>query len=106
MRNSLLFRMAVLLTAMMCAFGVSAQETYAVYTSENTALSFYYDNDRNSRTGTTYDLSDGPTDPGWVTDFTNLNVKQVVFDPSFAGARPLSTFYWFSGMRNLESPTL
>ncbi len=106
MRNSLLFRMAVLLTAMMCAFGVSAQEAYAVYTSENTTLSFYYDNDRSSRTGTTYDLSDGPADPGWVTDFTNLNVKQVVFDPSFAGARPMSTFYWFSGMRNLESPTL
>ncbi len=102
MRNSLLFRMVVLLTAMMCAFGVSAQEAYAVYTSENTTLSFYYDNDRSSRTGTTYDLNDGPADPGWVSDFTNLNVKQVVFDPLFAGARPTSTFYWFSGMRNLE----
>ena len=93
MKNSLLFRLVVLVTAMMCALGASAQEAYAVYTADNTTLSFYYDNDRSSRTGTTYDLNNGPVDPGWVTDFTNLNVKQVVFDPSFAGARPTSTFY-------------
>ena len=105
MSKKLLFRLAVLVMAMMCALGVSAQEAYAVYTSDNTTLSFYYDNDRSSRTGTTYDLNVGPSDPGWVTDFTNLNVKQVVFDPSFAGARPTSTFYWFSGMRNLETLT-
>ena len=29
----------------------------------------------------------------------------MVFDPSFAGARPTSTFYWFYGMRNLETLT-
>ena len=86
-------------------FTEKVPEAYAVYTSGNTTLAFYYDNDRSSRTGTTYDLNDGPTDPGWVADFTNLNVKQVVFDPSFEAARPTSTFYWFSGMRNLEAIT-
>ena len=86
-------------------FTEKVPEAYAVYTSGNTTLSFYYDNDRSSRTGITYDLNDGPTDPGWVTDFTNVNVKQVVFDPSFEAARPTSTFYWFSGMRNLEAFT-
>ena len=86
-------------------FTEKVPEAYAVYTSDNTTLSFYFDNDRSSRTGTTYDLNDGPSDPGWVTDFTNVNVKQVVFDPSFEAARPTSTFYWFSGMRNLESIT-
>ena len=104
-KESLLFRTLVLVVAMMCALGVSAQEAYAVYTADNTTLSFYYDNDRGTRTGTTYGLNDGPSDPGWVTDFTNLSVKQVVFDPSFESARPTSTFYWFSGMRNLESIT-
>ena len=92
MTNSLLIRLAVVVTAVMCALGARAQEAYACYTSENTTLSFYYDNDRGTRTGTTYDLNDGPVDPGWVTDFTNLNVKQVVFDPSFAVARSTSTF--------------
>ena len=97
--------MVVLATAMMCAFGVGAQEAYAVYTSDNTTLTFYYDNDRSTRTGTTYDLNDGGVDPAWVSDHTNVNVKQVVFDPSFAGALPTSTFYWFYEMRNLESIT-
>ena len=36
--------MLVLVAAMMCALGTSAQEAYACYTSENTTLSFYYDN--------------------------------------------------------------
>ena len=105
MKNSLLFRLVVLVTTVMCALSVSAQEAYAVYTSDNAALSFYCDNDRSSRTGTTYDLNNGPVDPGWVTDFTNLSVKQVVFDSSFEAARPISTFYWFSGMRNLVTIT-
>lgn len=38
-----------------------------------------------------------------MTDFTNLNVKQVVFDPSFADARPTSTYGWFLGMQFLKS---
>ena len=105
MKNSLLFRMVVLVAAVMCALGVSAQEAYACYTSDNTTLSFYYDNDRSTRTGTTYDLNDGAVDPGWVADFTNTNVKQVVFDPSFEAARQTSTFHWFYEMRNLESIT-
>ena len=105
MKNSLLFRLVFLVTAMMCAFGVSAQEAYAVYTSDNTTLTFYYDNDRSTRTGTTYDLNDGNVDPGWVSDHTNAIVKQVVFDPSFAGALPTSAYYWFYEMRNLESIT-
>ena len=42
--------MVVLVAAVMCALGVSAQEAYAVYTSDNAALSFYYDYDRCSRT--------------------------------------------------------
>ena len=42
MKKLLLFRTFVLLAAMMCALGASAQEAYAVYTSENTTLTFYY----------------------------------------------------------------
>ena len=43
MKNSLLFRMAVLMAAMMCALGASAKEAYACYTSENKTFTFYYD---------------------------------------------------------------
>ena len=90
---------------MMCTLGANAQEAYAVYTSDNMTLTFYYDSERSSRTGTTYDLNDGDIEPGWVTNGTNANVKQVVFDPSFAGARPAKTDRWFYEMRVLESIT-
>ena len=55
MKNLLLFRLVVLVTAVVCALGASAQEAYAVYTPENTTFTFYYDNERSSRPGTTYD---------------------------------------------------
>ncbi len=105
MSKKLLFRLVVLMAAMMCAFGVAAAEAYAVYTSDNTTLTFYYDAQRSSRLGTTYDMNTGYNYPDWYTDGTNLNVTQVVFDPSFAGARPTSTIYWFFALFNLQSIT-
>jgi surface protein len=78
-------------------------EPYACYTESNTTLTFYYDTQRSSRPGTTYDLNTGTNHPGWETDGTKSNVTKVVFDPSFADARPTSTYDWFYGMRNLLS---
>ena len=86
-------------------FTEKGPEAYACYTSSNTTLTFYYDNQRSSRTGTTYDLNTGTNDTGWDTDGTNANVTKVVFDPSFAGARPTTTCDWFYGMTKLESIT-
>jgi surface protein len=105
MKKTLLFRLFVLAAAMMCALGTNAAEAYACYTTSNTTLTFYYDNYRSSRTGTTYDLNTGATDTGWDTDGINVSVTKVVFDPSFAGARPTSTYDWFYEMWNLESIT-
>ena len=42
-------------------------------------------------------------DAGWDTDGTKANVTRVVFDPSFADARPTTTWGWFYRMWNLES---
>ncbi len=81
------------------------KEAYACYTPSNTTLTFYYDNQRSSRTGTTYDLNTGDGDPGWYTDGTKANVTKVVFNSSFANARPTSAKRWFSGMENLVSIT-
>ena len=97
------FQLVVLVAAMMCALGARAQEAYACYTSDNTTLSFYYDDDRNIRTGTTYFLNTDNNDAGWDTDGTKANVTRVVFDPSFADARPTTTYGWFYGMTNLQS---
>ena len=93
------------MAALTCVIGASAQEAYACYTSSNTTLSFYYDNLRDRRPGTTYDLNAGATDTGWDTDGTNASVTRVVFDPSFADARPTTTYDWFYMMQNLQTIT-
>ena len=80
-------------------------EPYACYTSSNTTLTFYYDNLRNTRTGTIYDLNEGNNLPGWTTDGTYASVTKVVFDRAFANARPTSTGAWFYNMTNLQSIT-
>ncbi len=103
MKKALLFRLAVLVAAMMCALGASAVEAYACYTPSNTTLTFYYDNQRSSRTGWTYDLNTGNYSPGWYTDGTNANVSEVKFDPSFADARPTTCHSWFRDMAQLQT---
>ena len=102
-KNNLLLHLVVLVTAMMCALGTSAAEAYACYTSANKTLTFYYDNYRSSRTGTTYDLNTGSNDAGWDTDGTKSSVTKVVFSPSFADARPTTTYDWFYDMQNLHT---
>ena len=100
-----LHRMFILLITLMSAISANAQEAYANYTASNTTLTFYYDNLRSSREGTTYDLNTGSADTEWDTDDTKSNVTKVVFDPSFAGARPSTTRGWFFRMYELESIT-
>ncbi|WP_194257077.1 BspA family leucine-rich repeat surface protein [Segatella copri] len=46
-----------------------------------------------------YDLNVGITDPGWRTH--KNEIKKVVFDASFANARPTSCYYWFYECKNL-----
>ena len=104
-KKNLLLRLVVLVAAMMCALGAAAAEAYANYTPSNTTLTFYYDNYRSSRTGTTYDLNNGYSTPGWKDDGNNANVTRVVFNSSFAGARPTSTYNWFYRMNKLQSIT-
>ena len=102
MKKSLLFKLVTLVAAMMCALGAEAIEAYANYTPSNTTLTFYYDNLRSTRTGTTYDLGNWP---GWFDDGTSANVTKAVITSSFANARPTSTSLWFYNMKNLQSIT-
>ena len=104
MKNPTFFiRLFALVAAMMCALGAEAIEAYANYTPSNTTLTFYYDNYRSTRTGTTYDLNTGYSFPDWRSDGTNVNVTKVVFNSSFANASPTTTYGWFYSMENLQS---
>ena len=86
-----------------CALGASAAEAYACYTPSNTTLTFYYDTQRSSRSGTTYDLNTELMFPDWNSDSTNAKVTQVIFHQSFANTCPTSTYAWFEGMSRLQS---
>ncbi len=90
----------------MCALGMQAAvEAYACYTPANTTLTFYCDNLRSSREGTTYDLNTDTNKPGWYTDHSYAYLNKVVIDESFANARPTSTYYWFAFMYQMTSLT-
>ena len=46
-----------------------------------------------------YDLNEGEGQPAWKNQ--SDNIKKVVFDTSFAMARPTSCYWWFAGCKNL-----
>ena len=46
-----------------------------------------------------YDLNEGEGRPAWINQ--SDNIKKVVFDTSFAMARPTSCYWWFAGCKNL-----
>ena len=48
-----------------------------------------------------YDLNVGITEPGWRTH--KNEIKKVVFDASFANARPTSCYHWFSSCVKLTT---
>ena len=95
--------MFIFVACLMTSISVVAQEAYAEFTSDNTTLTFFYDDLRSSRTGTTYDLRSNSSYPGWRNDGNYSSVTKVVFDPSFAAARPITTRYWFDRMYNLKT---
>ena len=105
MKKPLSLKLFVLMACLWCAIGAVAAEAYTCYTSSNQTLTFYYDNYRSSRTGTTYDLGTGTFPPDWSSYLIRDSIRSVVFNPSFANARPTSTLSWFYGMSNLQSFT-
>ena len=52
-----------------------------------------------SKSAGAYDLNVGNNTPGWLTQ--KENIYKVVFDASFANARPTSCYKWFDGCANL-----
>ena len=104
MSKKRLFRLVVLMAAMMCALGANAKEAYACYTSENKTFTFYYDDERSTRPGNSFLLQEEPGHlPLWSLSL--LPATKAVFDRSFANYRPTTTHGWFYYMQNLQSIT-
>lgn len=91
----MLFTMAMLWLPQICS-RVMAQEAYAVFDATTGKLTFKYDN--NKPVGA-YEMNIGKKNPGWLTHKEAVN--RVVFDASFAQARPTSCYAWFSSFYNL-----
>ena len=111
MKTKLLHPIARLLLAiLMClpicgshAFGQEA-ESYAVFDEATNTLTFKHDTNKPAGA---FALNEGENAPGWYkpnADGDNTNIiKKVVFDASFANARPTSCCEWFNGCTDLTT---
>ena len=82
-------------TQEICYASLSAQP-YVVFEESTGTLTFRYDTYKPEGA---YDLNVGKNKPEWSSLFDKI--KKVVFDASFANARPTSCYAWFQGCLNL-----
>ena len=69
---------------------------YAMFDNATETLTFSY---KGFKPEGAYELNEGGNTPEWISK--NSYVKKVVFDASFANARPASCYKWFCGCVNL-----
>lgn len=86
-------KLFILFALFASAVGMKAQEAYAVLSEDGTTFTFYYDNIKESREGTTYALNTGRKTTWYNDDVSTITT--VVFDSSFVNARPTTTAFWF-----------
>ena len=94
-RRSTLWLM--LFTLLLLPTSMVAQTNQAYAEFNNGTLTFKY----GSMPTGAYELNEGINDPGWLAQ--NKKIKKVVFDASFANARPTSCHYWFCKFTNLTT---
>ncbi len=71
---------------------------YAMFDAATGTLTFSY---KGFKPEGAYELNEGENTPKWISK--NSYVKKVVFDASFANARPTSCLSWFRGCENLTT---
>lgn len=77
-------------------------ESYVVMDADQGMMTFRHDT---KRPAGAYPLNTGAETPGWIRVSTGVDVRTVVFDESFANARPTSGHMWFANYYNLEAIT-
>ena len=78
------------------------RKAYVAQSADETTLTFYYDDQRATRTGTTWGIEEtkkegDDTFPAWAgtQDVGDSTTARVVFDASFRDFRPTTTAAWF-----------
>lgn len=77
-------------------------EAYVVMDADLGTMTFRYDT---KKPAGAYPLNTGAGIPGWIKVSAGVDVRTVVFDESFADARPTSGHMWFVNYYNLETIT-
>ncbi len=89
------------------AFAYADKEAWVEWQESTKTLTFRYDDHKDSTEATgKYGLeSTTQSIPGWSENYGGVSqkVEKVVFDKSFADARPECCYVWFSDMRNLKT---
>ena len=108
MKKHLDFRTLVsrlIVTVVMClpAWGIpmlaQEAESYAVFDAESATLTFRHDA---AKPEGAYALNEGLDRPGWSRLPSSI-IKKVVFDASFAAARPTTCRGWFNSCSSLKT---
>ena len=105
MKRIILINTLALVACLFCSMKANAYvvQPYAAYTGADSTLTFYYDDQWTERTVFPLFLSEDLDYPDWYTYGYYRHVARVVFDPSFADARPTTTRKWFMSMYNLRT---
>lgn len=72
---------------------------FAVFDPSNGVLTFKYEA---SKPDGAYSLNEGRAVPMWITKH-DVAIQKVIFDDSFAKARPVTCMCWFFGCTNLKN---
>ena len=94
-RRSTLWLMLFTLLLLPTSMVAQTNQAYAEFDNSTETLTFKCGP---SKPEEAYDLNEGISMPGWID---KKNTKTVVFDASFANARPTSCHYWFCKFTNL-----
>ena len=85
------------------------REAYVAQSADKTTLTFYYDDQRATRTGKSWGIEEtkeeeDATFPAWAGTWIVADrvTARVVFDASFRDFRPTTTARWFSYYRALK----
>ena len=105
---AMFFALCSFLLATPLSAQAQTREAYVSRSANGTTLTFYYDDQRATRTGTTWGIKErekrSDTFPAWAGTLADANrtTTRVVFDASFRDFRPTTTAMWFFNCKVLR----
>ena len=107
---AMFFALCSFLLATPLSAQAQTREAYVSQSADKTTLTFYYDDQRATRTGTTWGIEETKKDerdityPAWAGTLyvADSTTTRVVFDASFRDFRPTTTARWFYNYRALK----